>query len=224
MVHGGAGHVQRERCWPNSPYAGDNATLAPLLLGVVPQAVRMASRSLTESGSRGPRTLRTSYRSYVLFHRCRRSCSPPQRSFLSCPTAVPGLEESRAVAPHNCRTHGTDWGSVACSRKKALSRSRACSQPAAQGREEESQIGGRREETGGGSWRREGGGAGDPTGVGGRCALRDKDLRRATFTRPRPQCLSLSRRCAAESGKKGVWGRRGSGKNTYGRESVRAES
>lgn len=70
MVHGRAGHVQRERFWPNSPYAGDNATLAPLLLGVVPQAVRMASRSLTESGSGGPRTLRTSHRSYVLFHRC----------------------------------------------------------------------------------------------------------------------------------------------------------
>lgn len=167
MVHGGAGHVQRERCWPNSPYTGDNATLAPLLLGVVPQVVLMAleHRSLTESGSGGPGTLRTSHRSPMSSSTSARSpCSPPQRSFLSCPTAVPGLEESRAVAPHSCRTHRTDWGSAACSwKKRSLSQSRACSQPAAQGREEESQLGGRREETGGGSWRREGGGAGDPT-------------------------------------------------------------
>lgn len=108
--------------------------------------------------------------------------------------------------------------------KGALSRSRACSQPSAQGREEESQHRGRREEIGGGSWRREGGGAGDPTRVGGRCALRDMDLRRTSFTRPGPQHLSPSRRCAAESREQGVWGRRRSGKSMYRRESVRAET
>lgn len=78
------------------------ATLAPLLLGVVPQAVQTAQehRSLTESGLEGPGTLRTSYRSPMSSTTAaRRPCSPPQRSFPSCPTAVPGPEESRTVAP-----------------------------------------------------------------------------------------------------------------------------
>lgn len=172
MVHGGAGHVQRERCWPNSRYAGDSATLAPLLLGVVPQEVQTAleHRSLTESGLGGPGTPRTSHRSLISSSTgAQRPYSLSQRSFPSCPTAVPGPEGSRAVAPHSCRTHRTDWGSAArAPKRRSLSRSRACSQPAAQGREEQSSLARRREETRGGSWRREGGGAGDPTGVGGR--------------------------------------------------------
>lgn len=96
MVHGGAGHVQRERCCPNSPYAGDagdNTTLAPLLLGVVPQAVQMAleHRSLTESGLGGPGTLRTSHRSPMSSSTgARRPCSPPQRSFLKLSHCRPG--------------------------------------------------------------------------------------------------------------------------------------
>lgn len=121
MVHGGAGHVQRERCWPNSRYAGDSATLAPLLLGVVPQEVQTALEhcSLTESGLRGPGTPRTSHRSPISSSTgAQRPCSLSQRSFPSCPTAVPGPEESRAVAPHSCRTHRTDWGSAACAWKR----------------------------------------------------------------------------------------------------------
>lgn len=121
MVHGGAGHVQRERCWPNSQYAGDSATLVPLLLGVVPRAVQMPPehRNLTEGGLGGPGTTRTIHRSPTFSTTgARRPCSLPQRSFPSCPTAVPGPEESRAVSPHSCRTHRTDWGSAACARKR----------------------------------------------------------------------------------------------------------
>lgn len=121
MVHGGAGHVQRERCWPNSRYAGDSATLAPLLLGVVPQEVQTAleHRSLTESGLGGPGTPRTSHRSLISSSTgAQRPYSLSQRSFPSCPTAVPGPEGSHAVAPHSCRTHRTDWGSAARAPKR----------------------------------------------------------------------------------------------------------
>lgn len=52
----------------------------------------------------------------------------------------------------------------------------------------------------------------------------DLDLRRASFTCPGPQRLSLSHRLAAESGEQGVWSHRRSGKNTYRREPVRAET
>lgn len=205
------------------------ATLAPLLLGVVPQAVQTAQehRSLTESGLEGPGTLRTSYRSPMSSTTAaRRPCSPPQRSFPSCPTAVPGPEESRAVAPHGCRTHRTDWGSTACARKRrSLSpgAAPAVSPPRRGVRRRASTAGGGRRLGAGAEGGKEAGRE-IRSGMGGRCALRDTDLRCASFTRLGPQRLSLSRHGAAESGKQGVSGRRGSGKNAYRRESVRAES
>lgn len=176
MVHGEAGHVQRDRCWPNPRSARDSATLAPLQEGVVPPAVWMAleSHNLIESGLGGPGTPRTSHRSPTSSSTdVPRPCSPPQRSFPSCPTTVPGPEESRAFAWYNCRTHRTDYGSAAGARKRrSVSRCRACSQPAAQGRGEESQHG-----RGGGRRLGAGAGGGKRAGreirprVDGRCAL-----------------------------------------------------
>lgn len=194
MVHGEAGHVQRDRCWPNPRSAGDSATLAPLQEGVVPPAVRMAlePHNLTESGLGGPGTPWTSHRSPTSSSTdARRPCSPPQRSFPSCPTTVPGPEESRAFARYNCRTHRTDYGRAAGARKRrSVSRCRACSQPAAQGRGEESQHGWEE----GGDWGREleegrrRGGRSDPR-VDGRCALWKSGPATLTFYSPGPQLL-----------------------------------
>lgn len=76
--------------------------------GPSPQAVQMALEHRSLAG--GPGTPRTIYRSLTFSATgARRPCSPPQRSFPSCLTAVPGPEESRAVVRHSCRTHRTDW-------------------------------------------------------------------------------------------------------------------
>lgn len=192
------------------------ATLAPLLLGVVPQAVQTAQehRSLTESGLEGPGTLRTSYRSPMSSTTAaRRPCSPPQRSFPSCPTAVPGPEESRAVAPHGCRTHRTDWGSTACARKRrSLSpgAAPAVSPPRRGVRRRASTAGGGRRLGAGAEGGKEAGRE-IRSGVGGRCALRDTDLRCASFTRlgaPTPFSFPPRRgrvRKAGSHGSSGFW-------------------
>lgn len=93
MVHGGAGHVQRERCWPNSRYAGDSATLAPLLLGVVPPGGADSSSAPKPDGKRPRRSGDTQDQpslSYILFHRCPASLQSVSEKFSKLSHRCPG--------------------------------------------------------------------------------------------------------------------------------------
>lgn len=199
MVHGGAGYVQRDRCWPNPRSKGDSATLAPLQEGVVHPAVRMAlePHSLTDSGLGGPGTPGTSQRSPTSSSTdARHPCSPPQRSFPSCPTDVPGPEESRAFARHNCRTHRTDWGSAAgAGKRRALSPGAAPAiSPPRRG------VGKRASTAGGGRRLGAGAGGGKEAGreirprVDGRCVWWESGPATRTLYSPGPQLLSPPRR------------------------------
>lgn len=139
--------------------------------------------------------------------RARRPCSPPQRSFPSCPAAVSAQPRTGGkLRPPATRLLDVRWGAgpggpgggraAGCRRRRGGRGARsACSlepgaapagSPPRQGSREESERGWRKEETGGGSrrWGGRRGGRASGLRVGGRCSS-PEDGRAATSPRPR---------------------------------------
>lgn len=175
------------------------------------------SHSLTESGLGGPGTPVTSQRSPTTSSTsstsARRLCSLPQGSFPSCPTAVPGPEESRAVAPRGCGTHGTDRGGRSPCSEKARSPGSA---PAASrqsrgaGRRASEAGGGRRLGAGAGEGRRRGGRADRGWVKGALCGAVDPHPAPSTHPGPTPFFFPPPRGQdprAGSLGSSGFWGR-----------------